>query len=223
MASAPTLLNDDGSASMATMVMMSHHGFRRDLARFARALAQPDVAERASSLAEEWQSFKNTLHGHHHAEDTGMFPHMAAQAPDLADVIAKLGADHAEIDPMLADGDAAFAELPRTERASALLAKLSALLEPHLALEEAKLIPLLRHAKAFPPPATDAEADLYAQGFAWSSHGIAEDVRRQVYALLPESLTSRLPAAAAAFSARCERVWGSVREGAALTPIPDAV
>ena len=40
MSHVPQLLNDDGTASIATAIMMSHHGFRRDLARFARALAQ---------------------------------------------------------------------------------------------------------------------------------------------------------------------------------------
>src|SRR5947207_3118189 len=34
----PDLLNDDGSASIATALLMSHHGFRRDIARFAVAL-----------------------------------------------------------------------------------------------------------------------------------------------------------------------------------------
>jgi hypothetical protein len=62
---------------------------------------------------------------------------------------------------------------------------------------------------------------MYAQGFAWSSNGIAPDVVEQVYALLPEILTSRLPAARAAFDARCERVWGTARAGSSRTPIPD--
>lgn len=32
------LLNDDGTASMATMLMCSHHAFRRDVACLAKAL-----------------------------------------------------------------------------------------------------------------------------------------------------------------------------------------
>jgi len=35
---ATNLLNEDGSASMATALLMSHHAFRRDIARFAGAL-----------------------------------------------------------------------------------------------------------------------------------------------------------------------------------------
>lgn len=221
MASAPNLLNDDDSASMATMFMMSHHGFRRDLARFARALGGADVSEREGALRAEWQSFKATLHGHHHVEDANMFPSMREQFPELGPCIARLAADHAEIDPLLAEGDAAFAELPRREAAASVVHRLQALLGAHLALEEENIVPLIRGAKAFPTPATDAEAELYAQGFAWSMQGIAADIRVKVYALLPEILTARLPAALRAFDERCERVWGSSAAGAARTPIPD--
>ena len=76
--SPPNLLNDDGSASMATAFMMSHHGFRRDIARFAialRRLAEGDHG-RASALQQEWQSYHATLHGHHTVEDTGIFPNL---------------------------------------------------------------------------------------------------------------------------------------------------
>src|SRR5690349_2263074 len=112
MSQAPNLLNEDGSASMATALMMSHHAFRRDLARFAGALATPTLEPgKAQALKEEWQSFHATLHGHHEAEDNGMFPSMRTQSESLAKTIDKLGADHRLIDPLLERGDAAFAEL----------------------------------------------------------------------------------------------------------------
>lgn len=223
MASAPNLLNDDDSASMATMFMMSHHGFRRDLARFVRALGRSDVSERAQALRDEWQSFNATLHGHHQVEDNHMFPSMRAQFPELSACIDRLAADHAQIDPLLTRGDAAFAELPQTGAALAVVRELQSLLDSHLAREEEKIVPLIRGAKAFPTPASDAEAAVYAQGFAWSMHGIAADIRTKVYALLPEVLTARLPAALRAYDERCERVWGSADAGAARTPIPDPI
>jgi hemerythrin-like domain-containing protein len=223
MATPPNLLNDDGSASMATMFMMSHHGLRRDLYRFERALADgaPLDDARAQALREEWQSYRQTLHGHHHVEDSAMFPNMRAQSPQLAACIDGLTAQHQQIDPLLARGDDAFAALPNTAPALAVVRELSQLLEPHLATEEENLVPLIRQARAFPGPSTDAEADMYAQGFAWSSHGIAPDIVEKVDALLPEILTSRLPAARSAFEARCVRAWGTARAGAARTPIPD--
>ena len=53
--------------------------------------------------------------------------------------------------------------------------------------------------------------------------GIAPDVLEKVSAMLPAALVARIPAARVAFDARCERVWGSAKGGAARTPIPDGV
>ena len=75
--------------------------------------------------------------------------------------------------------------------------------------------------RTFPSPSSPEEAELYVQGFAWASHGIAPHVLKQVYAMLPESLSARLPAARAAFEQRWRRVWGPVEVRASVTPIPD--
>jgi hypothetical protein len=221
---APNLLNDDGSASMATGVMMAHHGFRRDLARFGKALAALTAADKAKAVAlkDEWQLFHDALHGHHEAEDTRVFPHLQSEHAEMAQLFAKLTDDHRHIDPLLERADRAFASLPADKAdAIAVVAELSALLDPHLATEEAQMIPLLRPAKAFPTPATDAEADVYAQGFAWASDGVASEVLERLYAALPDILTSRLPAARAAFDERRRRVWGTAPTGASRTAIPD--
>src|SRR5204862_3506724 len=146
----------------------------------------------------------------------------AGQHESLRPTLERLTADHRHIDPLLEQGDRAFAELPRTiDAATKVIFELSALLARHLATEEAEVIPRMRTMKEFPPPATPEEAELYAQGFAWASHGIAPEVLRQVYAMLPTILTARLPAARAAFEQRWNRVWGPVAVGASLTPIPD--
>src|SRR5687768_16173001 len=175
--SAPNLLNDDGSASMATMIMMSHHGLRRDLARFAAALAQPIDEAKTRALRDEWQSFHQTLHGHHEAEDNGMFPSMRGQSEALAKTIDRLSADHRLIDPLLGRGDRAFAELAAGRGAAAqVVRELSELLNPHLALEESELVPLIRGAKEFPPPPNDEATAMYAKGFAWAMEGIAPEV-----------------------------------------------
>lgn len=225
MTTAPLLLDENGDASVATAIMMSHHGFRRDLARFRAALqavGTTDQGHGLDALRDEWRIFRNTLHGHHQAEDTGLFPHLKGQHESLRPTLDRLTADHERIDPLLARGDQAFAELPRTiEGARQVIGELTALLEPHLATEEADVIPHLRAAKAFPAPGTPEEADMFAQGFAWASHGIAPHVLRQVYAMLPPIVTSRLPAARSAFEERWRRVWGPVEVGASLSPIPD--
>jgi hypothetical protein len=221
---APFLLNDDGTASMATAFLMSHHGFRRDLARFAvalRRLVGGDWAA-ASALHAQWLGYHEKLHGHHMAEDGGIFPSMRQEVPALAPVIDGLFADHRLIDPLLERGDREFAGLPGTVAgATTVVAQLSALLDRHLAIEEARIVPFMRETKAFPTPANDAEADLYAKGFAWALHDIAPEVVEQLRQILPEILLQRLPAAQAEYAATCERTWGPTAPGASRKVIPD--
>lgn len=221
--STPQLLDDDGTASMATPIMMSHHGFRRDLACFARALTSLDPAqgERIEALRAEWSNLRGTLHGHHAAEDGGLFPALAETVPALGPTIERLHAEHRRIDPLLERGDAAFGQLPATAAALAVVEELASLLDPHLALEEAELIPHLRGARHFPAPASAEEAELHAQGFAWAIHGVAQDVVEQLLSILPDALREKLPQARQAYASRCERVWGSAVAGATRTPIPD--
>ena len=224
MATIPTLLNDDGSASIATALLMSHHAFRRDLARFATALVRVVGGDdaRVAELAAEWKQYRGALHGHHEIEDGQMFPGMRTAHPELGAVFDDLSAQHARIDPLLARGDTAFSALAaRAPAAAAIVAALSTLIENHLALEESHVPAFLRGVTGFPPPATDADAEMYAQGFAWSSEGVAPEVLERVYAMLPANVTTRLPAARAAFAERCARVWGTVPSGASRTSAPD--
>jgi len=225
MSQAPNLLNDDGSASIATGLMSSHHAFRRDLARFASALAKVEKGDtsRVAALREEWKNFHGALHGHHEAEDHNILPDISSKHESVRAIVEGLTADHRRIDPLLERGDAAFAALPDTASAIALLHELEELLRPHLATEEREIVPFLREMKSFPPPPNDEIAAMYADGFAWSMHGLAADVVDKLYDMLPANVLERLPAARAAFAARCERTWGTAKAGAARTPIPDPI
>jgi hypothetical protein len=218
----PNLLNDDGSASMATALLMTHHAFRRDLSRFAKALARVDAGEasKVEALRAEWQWFRNALHGHHEAEDGGIFPSLKAEHAELAAVIDGLSADHRRIDPLLERGDRAFAALPKTEEAGAVVTELAALLDAHLATEEAQVVQFLRPAKEFPAPPNEDLLEMYAQGFGWASHGIAPEVLQALDAMLPPAIRSKLAAARTAFDAKCELVWGPVPLTASRTSVP---
>ncbi len=221
---ATQLLNPDGSASMATAFLSAHHGFRRDIALFVKTL--PKLAAGAVSnvpaLQEEWQSYRTTLHHHHTIEDQSMFPGMRTEHPECAGAIDQLGVDHTRIDPLLERGDKLFATLPGSVNETiALVKEIAALLDTHLALEEATVVQWLRDAKGFPPPSSDAEVELYAQGFSWSCHGIAPSVLEPLFAMLPPALLPKLPAAREAFAQRCERVWGTREAGASTTSVPD--
>jgi hemerythrin-like domain-containing protein len=224
MTNVPTLLDETGAASIATAVMMSHHGFRRDIHRFGAALQAlaGGGAANPEALRDEWHSFRATLHGHHHAEDTGIFPNLAREHAELRRTIERLVEDHRRIDPLLDRGDAAFAELSRTVATAAeIISQLGTLLDPHLATEEAEVIPHLRAMKSVPPPASAEESEMLTQGFAWACHGIAPEVLERVYTILSPDISARLPAARAAFEQRWRRVWGAGAEvTASFTPIP---
>ena len=222
MAHEPNLLNDDGTASMATLWMLSHHGLRRDLGRFVAALERgAGDSARIAALREEWRSFRVTLQGHHEMEDQALFPSVIHDRESLRETIEQLGADHRRLDALLERGDPAFEALPQVEAALAVVRELAALLRPHLATEEAELVSFLRGATQFPHPGTDEAAAMYAQGFAWAMNGVAPDVVERVYELLPESLRSKLPDARRAFEARSLRVWGTAGRGAARTSLPE--
>ncbi len=214
------LLNDDGTASMATAFMSSHHGFRRDLAQLAGALHTTPDDTRRPLLHKAWTSFHEKLHGHHTIEDTAMFPSMRG-APGLAEIIDGLGADHRRIDPLLERGDAAFAGLAtRSDEARAVIAELQALLTEHLATEETHVIPLIRGANTFPAPATEAEVALYADGFAWSLYGLAPEVAAQLLEILPANVRAALPRARAAFEAAWIELWGAGLPQASRFSVP---
>ena len=187
--------------------------------RFRRALTDLAPA-RTTALREEWGNFRGALHGHHEAEDTKLVPARLAEHAALVPLIEQLSEDHRRIEPLLARGDAAFAKLPETADALAVIAELCELLAPHLAKEETEVAPFLRTVADF-SPANEEELRMYSEGFAWSSQGIAEDVLDTVFATLPSQLRDRIPAARAAFAERCMRAWGEVSTTQSRTPVPE--
>ena len=224
MSQPPKLLNDDGTASMATMLLMSHHAFRRDITRFIRAIEERKRGDtsRTEAFCGKWKtSYREALHGHHTIEDTHIFPDLKEKYPELATALDKLTVQHHQIDPILEKGDMAFADLAHPEQAKAVLIELKILLDEHLTFEEANITPALREGKEFPIPPDEAAANMYAQGFSWSMQGIAPEVLNEVKKLLPELLLAKLPDAAKAFEERSKRVWGAYTVGAATTSVPE--
>ncbi|MEK7550013.1 MAG: hemerythrin domain-containing protein [Patescibacteria group bacterium] len=220
----PQLLNEDGSASMATMLLMSHHAFRRDIARFIQAVTEVQSGDvsRADAVHEEWEkSYKQALHGHHTMEDANIFPDIRSKYPELGSALDTLTEQHHEIDPLLERIDTAFADLSHPEQVISLLNELKTLLDQHLTFEEAEITPSLRDTKGFPTPTDDKVATMYAEGFSWSMQGIAPLVLDEVRKMLPDILVAKLPTAQEEFEARSVRVWGKYAVGAATTSIPE--
>jgi hypothetical protein len=103
-----------GPADM-TMMYVMHHAFRRDLGRFATAVAETPLEDRATwkALAARWDRFFTILHHHHTMEDRYIWPYLLerADAEEHA-VLAAMEDEHGHLDPLLtsvAEGIAALA------------------------------------------------------------------------------------------------------------------
>jgi hypothetical protein len=84
-----------------TLMSVAHRAFERDLQRLATAVAD----RRASDLAvwAGWDTFRNQLHIHHHAEDRSLWPALGRKTtcPDDVAVVDLMEAEHASIDRLL--------------------------------------------------------------------------------------------------------------------------
>jgi hemerythrin-like domain-containing protein len=142
----------EGPVDMQTMYVM-HHGFRRDLRRFAEAVRATPVGERATwvLLLERWELFAEVLHHHHSGEDAGIWPWLRERCD--AEHLAMLDAmeeEHGEIDPLLQACSAGFrrlAEVADEDARAALAVRVVAArdcLGRHLAHEETEAIALIQ-------------------------------------------------------------------------------
>lgn len=142
----------EGPVDMQTMYVM-HHGFRRDLRRFADAVRSTPAGERSTwvLLRDRWELFAEVLHHHHSGEDAGIWPWLRDRCSDehLA-MLDAMEAEHGEIDPLLEACAAGFRRLSESadEAARAALAvRVVAArdsLGRHLAHEETEAIALIQ-------------------------------------------------------------------------------
>ena len=125
-----------------TVMYAAHDAFYRDLIRLteaARSGRTGDPAVRAG-----WTTFKNQLHLHHTAEDIALWPALRQKVTDPAQiaVLDAMEAEHARIDPMLAQVDAALAGASDSRAAlSGSVAALADTLTGHMGHEEDEALP----------------------------------------------------------------------------------
>ncbi|SEG79818.1 Hemerythrin HHE cation binding domain-containing protein [Actinacidiphila yanglinensis] len=126
-----------------TEMYVTHDGFRRDLARFAAAVSAGRGD--APAVRQGWQNFKRQLDVHHTVEDAWLWPrlkNLVAGRPDDLLLLEEMEAEHAVLDPLLAEVERALhagaAELP------VLVQKLRDTLEVHLRHEEDAALPLIQ-------------------------------------------------------------------------------
>jgi iron-sulfur cluster repair protein YtfE (RIC family) len=142
----------DGPVDMQTMYVM-HHGFRRDLDKFTKAVRSTPVEARRTwvLLAERWDLLNEVLHHHHAGEDAGIWPWLLERADESERAtLEAMEAEHEQIDPLLqssAEGFRRLAEAPDEDARAALSVRVTALrdaLTRHLAHEESDAIAILQ-------------------------------------------------------------------------------
>jgi iron-sulfur cluster repair protein YtfE (RIC family) len=125
-----------------TMMYAIHNAFRRDLGLFTVRVAQDLSA--SPHVRAGWKNFKDQLLLHHRVEDSHLFPALhralADRPPDLAS-IDEMGAEHAQINPLLSAVDNA---LTQGTGLADRIADLSTALNKHLEHEEKKALPLIQ-------------------------------------------------------------------------------
>ena len=145
-----------GPADM-TMMYVMHHAFRRDLGRFADAVAATPLDDRTTwkALAARWDRFFEILHHHHAAEDELIWPFLMERADATEqETLEAMEDEHSRIDPLLksvADGFSALAGDRVPTGGAGLRATLEVrmaatrdLLARHLAHEETDAIAILQ-------------------------------------------------------------------------------
>lgn len=137
----------------ARMMYVMHHAFRRDLVMFEQAARVTPVDDREAwaALAERWGVFGAQLHHHHAGEDAGLWPLLEqhADAEERA-VLEAMEAEHAVIDPLLAEVGQGFAAAVATDdqgvadRLAESVAAARECLEGHLRHEESEAMAMVQ-------------------------------------------------------------------------------
>jgi iron-sulfur cluster repair protein YtfE (RIC family) len=139
-----------------TGFMLTHDLIRRTVPELSDRLAAAAAGDReaVTRLGRWWGLFTTILNRHHEVEDRLVWPVAIAAAPGLAEAVAEIEAQHADLEGHLKridDGLAALAGCP-AGRWSAEVAALretvagfATVLEEHLIAEERALVPALEN------------------------------------------------------------------------------
>jgi hemerythrin-like domain-containing protein len=144
-------MSDEAKPNTNEMVVM-HRLFRRELTllpELLRATAPGDVA-RAEVLTAWTSEVLDLLHHHHTGEDDLLWPLLLERCPPDTELVHRMEAQHAGIDPLIAEittlsGEFIAAAAPGAgARLAGVIDTLAAALFRHLDEEELEILPLAR-------------------------------------------------------------------------------
>lgn len=217
----------DGPVDGLGMYLM-HHGFRRDLGRFATAAARTPVSDRSTwrALARRWTSFTTNLHHHHTAEDDGLWPEVlrrtrAAGDDEATATLLAMSDEHDELSGALdscTPGFAGMARAPDAAVRTALVADLETLrdvVDRHLAHEERSAMAILqRYLDAASAERLEKEAVSKAYPatalfglLPWAADEVPADLRARFLASGGPVVRMLLPALRIPYAWSCRRAF----------------
>ena len=138
----PCVLDDPSLPDLASYVAV-HRALRRGSRALADAARRGGDRRQARATAWWARRFLEELHLHHTLEDDHFFPALLARAPEVAALLERTDADHAEMDRIVAGVEAGLATWAQGGAAGAAaleLGRLADLLDAHLALEDDHLL-----------------------------------------------------------------------------------
>jgi Hemerythrin HHE cation binding domain len=178
-----------------TMMYVTHDALRRDVGRFAKAVA----AGRAESPAVRagWENFKAQLHLHHTVEDDDLWPRLyraVGDQPDQLAMLEEMEAEHGVLDPMLESVETALVDGDMSALGDRVDA-LAGALEGHLRHEENSALPLIQAVLTPKDWKGFSVAMRRAQGLSgagvyvpWIVDGASAADRKRFFAALPAPL-----------------------------------
>jgi hypothetical protein len=174
-----------------TLMYTVHDAFGRDLRYLTAAVAAGQTADSVARAG--WATFKSQLHVHHTAEDTSLWSAMRQRVtgPVETAVLDSMEAEHAQIDPLLAQVDASLAASGHpglADDATTLANTLTA----HMEHEENQALPLVEAHLGPAGWAAFRKATGKVQGlrggaefFPWMLDGASADTTKRVLDTLP--------------------------------------
>ncbi|MFJ6404770.1 nitroreductase/quinone reductase family protein [Streptomyces hydrogenans] len=138
--------------ALADELVKIHDWLRGELAALAEGLAAPGAAELTVELRRHCLTFCAGLAHHHGGEDAGLFPYLAREFPEKAEVFERLRGEHEGVAGALDGLRELLARVDETGPGDLRpeFDRLRAELEAHFAHEEAEVLPLLRAAVPAP-------------------------------------------------------------------------
>jgi len=174
-----------------TLMYAVHDAFHRDLRYLIAAVEAGQTVDPAARTG--WATFKNQLHVHHTAEDTSLWPPLRQKVtrPGEMAVLDAMEAEHARIDPLLAQVDTSLAA-PGHPGLADNAAALAQTLADHMKHEENQALPLVEAHLGPGGWAAFRKATGKIQGlrggaefFPWMLDGASAETSKKVLSTLP--------------------------------------